>query len=120
MNEKVKNFFAIIGVFFAAAVALFLAILAGRRNGNSDKNGMAAVKEQFDDIRNKFNDIAGAQAERKGFESERKGFESERERIESERERIESERERIDNANAAVIAECKSIIETVEKRNAKN
>lgn len=92
MNEKVKNFFAIIGGFFAAAVALFLAILAGRRNGDSDKNGMAAVKDAQCKIGSELGKIGSD---------------------------ISAAR-RINKENRDAIAGCKSIIDSVEKRNAKN
>ena len=92
MNEKVKNFFACIGAFFAAAVAVLVAVLAGRRNNNSDKNGMAAVEDAHFNIGNELGKVGSDISEAGGINRE----------------------------NRDAIAECKSIIDSVEKRNSKN
>ena len=89
MNEKVKNFFACIGAFFAAAVAVLVAVFAGRRNNNSDKNGMAAVEDAHFNIGNELGKVGSDISEAGGI-------------------------------NRDAIAECKSIIDSVEKRNSKN
>ena len=92
MNEKIKNFFACIGGFFSVAIAVFIGIIIGKRKCNSDKSGMAAVEDAHCNIGNELGKVGSDISEARGINKE----------------------------NRDAIAECKSIIDSVEKRNAKN
>lgn len=92
MNEKIKNFFACIGGIFSAALAVLFGIIIGKRKCDSDKNGMAAVKDAHCNIGSELGKIGGDI----------------------------SETRRINKENRNAIAKCKSIIDSVEKRNAEN
>lgn len=52
MNEKIKTFFACIGGFFTAAVAVLVGIFIGKNRGrnNSDDDGVATVEEQHTEL----------------------------------------------------------------------
>lgn len=92
MNEKIKNFFACLGGFFSVAFAVCVGIFIGKRNGGSDKSGMAAVESAHSNV--------GSELKKTGRDiSEARGIN-------------EDSRRAIDG--------CKSIIDSVEKRNAEN
>lgn len=92
MNEKIKNFFACVGGIFSAVFAVLVGIFIGKRKCNSDKSGMAAVEDAHCNI--------GSEIGKIGSDI--------------------SEARRINKENRDAIAGCKSIIDSVEKRNAKN
>lgn len=52
MNEKIKTFFACIGGFFTAALAVLVGIFIGKNRGRnkSDADGVATVEEQHTEL----------------------------------------------------------------------
>lgn len=52
MNEKIKTFFACIGGFFTAAIAVLVGIFIGKNSGRnkSDDDGVATVEDQLTEL----------------------------------------------------------------------
>ena len=52
MNEKIKTFFACIGGFFTAAIAVLFGIFIGKNSGRnkSDDDGVATVEDQLTEL----------------------------------------------------------------------
>ena len=51
MNEKIKNFFACIGAFLSAALAVLVAVFVGKsRRNNADGAGMAELEKQHTEL----------------------------------------------------------------------
>lgn len=91
MNEKIKNFFACIGGFFSAAVAVLVGIFIGRRNNNADGGAVGKVQAELDKVTDECEQLGNYQ----------------------------SESSEIIADSQSIIAECNDIIEEVERRNSK-
>ena len=92
MNEKIKTFFACIGGFFSAAVAVLVGIFIGRRNNNADGGAMGKVQAELDKTATECERIENYQSESRNIIEECKSIVRDSQSIIAEVERRNSQR----------------------------